>query len=329
MILAGDIGGTNTRLALFDAPPPAKPVAVEIFSSVEHSGLAPLVDSIVGDAGARVTHASFGVAGPVASGRVDGVNLAWDVDAQEIADHLGLRTVGLLNDLEANAWGISALGADDFAVLNQGQPLEGGNAAVISAGTGLGEAGLVWDGSRYVPFATEGGHADFAPRSEQEAALWRFLGGAGEHVSIERVCSGMGLLNIYEFLLASSGALESSAVAAARRTGDAPVRISEAAVDGSDAIAVRALEMMVGIYGAAAGNLALTTMATAGVYIGGGIAPKILTVIERGGFMEAFRSKGRMRALLDDVPVRVILNELTALYGAALHAAGGQPPRGA
>ena len=325
MLLAGDVGGTNARLALFDAPPPADPVEIAIYSSAGYVGLAELLDTFVD--GRTVSRASFGVAGPVQGGTVEGVNLAWDVDGEEIASHLGLAGVGLLNDLEANAWGIAALGAADFAVINEGVAVEGGNAAVISAGTGLGEAGLLWNGQRYVPFATEGGHADFAPRTEQEVRLWRSLGGETRHVSVESVCSGEGLVSVFEFLLSEDGEEAPGWLAEARGTGGAPAQISVHAIDGNDERAGRALELMVSVYGAEAGNLALVTMATAGIYVGGGIAPKILPVIEDGTFMDAFCAKGRLEPLLADIPVRVILNDLTALYGAALHAASHEPAR--
>ena len=307
MILAGDIGGTNTRLALFDGDP-REPAALTTYPSSVHAGLEEMVEAFLAEHSAQVERACFGVAGSVRDGHcVDTTNLAWPVEGSSLARALGLPAVSLLNDLEANARGIAALGPEDFAVLNDGDPNARGNAAVISAGTGLGEAGLYWDGERHRAFTCEGGHTDFGPRSEVEVDLWRFLAAEHGHVSYERVCSGMGLVNIYRFL--GGGPVEAA-------------EISRSALAGTDERAVRALDLMVSIYGAEAGNLALKVMATGGVYLGGGIAPKILAKLADGTFMRAFTTKGRFRPLLERVPVRVILNDRTALLGAALCAAG-------
>jgi glucokinase len=238
------------------------------------------------------------------------------VDGGRLAELLGLDSVGLLNDLEANAWGIQALGPEDLAVLNEGDPRATGNAAVISAGTGLGEAGLYWDGERHRVFASEGGHADFAPRGEVQLELYRFLAAEIGHVSYERVCSGMGIVNIYRFLLHSGSLAEPEWYRAA---DDKAAAVSTAASQG-DETADRALELFCSIYGAEAGNLALKVMATGGVYVGGGIAPKIVPRLQGGGFMRAFTDKGRLSRVLERIPVRVILNDKTALLGAALWA---------
>jgi glucokinase len=307
VILAGDIGGTSTRLALFDDEP-TEPAAFEVYASRAHAGLEEMVRDFLRHHPANVESASFGVAGPVRDGRVETTNLAWPVDGSSLAPALGLGRVSLLNDLEANARGIEALGPDDFEALNDGDPGATGNAAVVSAGTGLGQAGMYWDERRYRVFATEGGHTDFAPQNELEEDLRRFLAAEYRHVSYERVCSGMGLVNIYRFL----------------RERGAPdldgVEISRRALDESDQTCVRALDAMVSIYGAQAGNVALTLMATGGVYLGGGIAPKILPKLQEGRFMDAFVDKGRFGELLGRIPVRVILNDKTALLGAALAA---------
>lgn len=305
MILAGDIGGTNTRLALVDGDP-RDPAAVEIYPSGAHSSLEEIVRAFLAAHGAEPAAASFAIAGPVRDGRVQVTNLAWSVDAASLASTLRLDRVQLLNDLEANAWGLPVLRPEDFHVLNRGAPDSTGNAAVCSAGTGLGEAGMYWDGARHHPFACEGGHADFAPLTKQQEGLRDHLAGRYGHVSYERVCSGPGLVNIYEFL-GGSPSLE------------AP-DISERALAGSDGTAVAALEMFVEIYGAEAGNLALKLMATGGVYLGGGIPPRILPKLEEGAFMRNFTAKGRFADLLAGVPVRVILNDRTALMGAALAA---------
>lgn len=311
MILAGDIGGTNTRLALVDGDPRA-PEGFEIYPSAAHSSLEEIVSAFLATHPATPAAAAFAIAGPVRDGRVQVTNLAWSVDGKSLASALGLDRVLLLNDLEANAWGLAALDADDFHVLNRGRPGATGNAAVCSAGTGLGEAGLYWDGAKHHPFACEGGHTDFAPLTKQEEGLREFLAAQYDHVSYERVCSGPGLVNIYSYLAGSCSL-------------DAP-EISQRALDGTDETAVAALDMFVGIYGAESGNLALKLMATGGVYLGGGIAPRILVKLEDGSFMRTFTAKGRFAELLAGIPVRVILNDRTALMGAAL--AAGAPLAG-
>jgi glucokinase len=301
MILAGDIGGTNTRLALFDGDG-GGPEQLTTYESAAHGGLDEIVAEFLTAHPADLASACLGIAGPVEDGRCAATNLAWTVDAAVLADRLDIPAVRLINDLEANGYGIAALGPDDFDVLNAGDPEARGNAAVISAGTGLGEAGMYWDGERHRPFACEGGHVDFAPRSPIELGLHEYLMKRFEHASYERACSGMGLANIYRYL----GGPETD-----------PAEISEAALNGSDERAVTALDVMVSIYGAAAGNLALKMMALGGIYIGGGIAPKILPKLRDGAFMRSFVDKGRFAPLLERVPVRVILNDKTALLGAA------------
>jgi len=306
LILAGDIGGTNTRLALVDGDP-REPVALEIYPSKQHASLEEMARAFLTAHPAELEAACFGVAGPVRDGRVRVTNLAWPVDGASLAAVLSLDHVLLLNDLEANAWGIAALGPEDFHVLNEGRPDARGNAAVCSAGTGLGEAGLYWDGKRHHVFACEGGHTDFAPLTDLQEGLREFVAAEHGHASYERVCSGIGLVNIYRFL---TGGSELSAT-----------EISQAAMAGTDDHAVAALDLMIEIYGAEAGNLALKLMATGGVYLGGGIPPRILPKLEAQSFMRAFTDKGRFVDLLAGIPVRVILNDRTALMGAALAAA--------
>jgi len=322
MILAGDIGGTSTRLALFPARDRIlRPTVERTYRSREHRGLREIIGIFLAEHRYVIEHASFGIAGPVINGRVKTPNLPWVVDARDLAQELGLEATGLLNDLEANAYGVAALRPEDLAVLNEGAFDVTGNAAVISAGTGLGEAGLYWDGLRHRPFAAEGGHADFAPRNETEIALLRYLLRFYEHVSYERVLSGPGLQNIYAFLRDTGRATESQAIAEQMRSADPAAVISGAARDGSCALCARTLELFVSVYGAAAGNLALKVMATGGVYIGGGIAPQILEKLQSRRFMDAFLAKGRLEPLCRAIPVRVILNPKTALLGAARYAA--------
>ncbi len=307
MILAGDIGGTNTRLALFEGDA-SSPVRLEILPTDSAETLLELVAVFLADDADEIAAACFGVAGTVDGGRVAGVNLPWRVDARELEQGLDVR-VQIVNDLQANARGIEALEPSDFALLTSNHVDVDGNRAVVSAGTGLGEAGLFWDGARYHAIATEGGHADFAPRSSLEVDLYHYLAAQFGHVSYERICSGAGLVSIYRFLCGDE-----------RRLVDAASISAEALAEPSSQSS-RALDLFVSIYGARAGNVALGFMATGGVYLGGGIPPKILPRLREGGFMHAFRAKGRFVSLLQRVPVRVILNDRAALLGAARIAA--------
>jgi glucokinase len=320
VILAGDVGGTKTHLALFNDEG-GGPFELETFSSGDHWGLEPMVEAFLSEHSVTVDAACFGVAGPVQDRIVDATNLAWPVEGARLAALLHLEEVGLLNDLEANAWGLAALRPEDFVALSEGDPDARGNAAVISAGTGLGEAGLYWDGEHHHPFASEGGHADFAARDEIEVELYRFLAAEHEHVSYERVCSGMGIVNIERFLRARTGEPRPPWLEHELLAGDRAAAIGRAGLAGRDAVCVQTLELLCSIYGAAAGNLALKLMATGGVYLGGGIAPKILPKLQEGGFMRSFTAKGRLSDVLERMPVRVITNDKTALLGAALCAA--------
>lgn len=324
MILAGDIGGTWTRLAFFEAQG-GRPVMVvgKTYRSRDYDSLAQVVRQFGQDYGREVRHAAFGVAGPVRGGQAKATNLPWLIDCAQLAQELELelKNVGLINDLAANAWGVTALPATDFTVLNEGSANATGNAAVIAAGTGLGEAGLYWDGKRHHTFASEGGHADFAPRNELEIDLLRYLLARHHRVSYERVLSGPGLHNIYRFLRDTGRGSESQQIAEAMRDQDPAAVISQAALKGESELCVQALDLFVAIYGAAAGNLALKLLASAGVYLGGGIAPRIIEKLTDPAFVAAFTDKGRMRDLLQAIPVRVIMNDQTALLGAACYAA--------
>lgn len=320
--LAGDIGGTKTRLAVFEVEDAGlTTVSEQTYPSREHPSLDDIVQDFLERARPDCRQACFGIAGPVKGGRAETTNLPWVVDAGAMAVGFGFERVYLINDLEANAWGIGALGEDDFFMLNPGGADAIGNASVIAAGTGLGEAGLYWDGHRHWPFAAEGGHADFSPGSDLEIALLRHLRERFGHVSWERVVSGAGLVSIHGFLRAHRGIEVPPWLADDMGTGDPGAVISTAALAGRDPVCVEALDLFVHLYGAEAGNHALKIMATGGVYIGGGIAPKILERLKGPHFMEGFLAKGRMRPLLEAMPVRVILNDRTALYGPALYAA--------
>jgi glucokinase len=323
MFLAGDIGGTKAHLAFFEVVGGRlRRAEDETYSSRDHPGLAPILRKFLDKHPRPAERVCLGIAGPVRQGRVETPNLPWVIDADGLRTELGCGPVTLLNDLETNAHGIGALGPDDFAVLNPGVSAPG-NAALISAGTGLGEAGLYWDGKRHHPFASEGGHADFAPRTPLELELAAYLAGGLGHVSYERILSGPGLHNVYQFLRQRAGAAD-EVPGLMQRHGvqDPSAAIGLAGLSGESDLCRQALDLCASIYGAEAGNLALKLLATGGVFVGGGIAPKILPKLREPGFLEAFCDKGRMRPLMEAIPVRVILNPETALLGAARYAAG-------
>lgn len=320
MILAGDIGGTKTNLGLFDVVDGALTLRRErSFTSKNYSGLESIVEEFI-SSGNEAVAACFGVAGPVIEGRSITPNLPWVVESQLLAEQLGLDSLALINDLEATAHGIAELSPDEFVSLNEGTK-EPGNAALIAAGTGLGIASLFWNGRKLVPSASEGGHMDLAPRNQLEVQLLEHLLLKYGHVSVERVLSGPGLVNIYEFLRAANYAEGLPAIADRFEDHDPSGVISNAALSGECKLCVKALDMFADIYGATAGNVALLLKATAGMYVGGGIAPKIIDKLKDGTFMKAFADKGRLSSLLEAIPVRVIMNDKTALLGAARVAA--------
>jgi glucokinase len=323
MILAGDIGGTNTRLAFFEGTPDRlQPIQIEIFPSAQHAGPEEIVRKFLAAHPHAVEAVCFGLPGAVVNGRVETTNLPWVVDAKVLAAELGLVRVELINDLYANAHGIGLLEEADFVVLNPGVPGATGNRALISAGTGLGEAGLYADGrGGYHPFPSEGGHVDFGPRNDLEMDLLRYLMGRFEHVSYERVLSGPGLHNIYQFLRDTGRGEEPAWLAEHIAQGDPSAAISKSALEGTSDICVQALDIFVSLYGAEAGNLALKVLATGGAYVGGGIAPKIIRKLSSTAFMKSFSAKGRISSVLKDIPVRVITNDKTALLGAGRVAA--------
>jgi glucokinase len=322
MILAGDIGGTNARLACFQAQNGHLHLVSErVFPSREHSELGEIVSEFLRDSVIRPEIACFGIAGPVRNGRVETSNLPWVVEQSRLAKQIHLPATLLINDLEANAWGIGALGAADLVGLNAVSGPVAGNQAVIAPGTGLGEAGLFWDGTLHCVFACEGGHTDFAPQGEVQIELLRFLESRFGHVSYERILSGPGLVNVYEFLRDSGRGKESPELAAKIGKGDPAAVISGAAVDDSCPLAGSALDLWISVYGAEASNLALKLMATGGLFLGGGISPKILKKLKGPLFMEAFLDKGRMRALVESIPVQLVTNDKAGLLGAARCAA--------
>jgi glucokinase len=318
MILAGDIGGTNARLAYFQPQNGhLNLVSERVFPSREHSELGEIVTQFMDDSKTRPEAACFGIAGPVRNGRVETSNLPWIIEQSRLAKQIHLPATLLINDLEATAWGIASLAAGDLISLNQISGPAVGNQAVIAPGTGLGEAGLFWDGSRHHVFACEGGHTDFGPQGDLQIELVRFLQTRFGHVSYERVLSGPGLVNVYEFLRDRGCGKESVEFAAALKKSDPAAVISRAALDETESLAQQALDLWIEVFGAEASNLALKLMATGGLFLTGGISPKILAKLTGPLFMKSFLAKGRLRSLIEAIPVQVVINEKAGLMGAA------------
>ncbi|HLN82783.1 MAG TPA: glucokinase [Candidatus Binatia bacterium] len=323
LVLAGDIGGTKTSLALFSINrDKLRMEAGHNFPSKKYSGLTPILDEFRVRNNKRIDAACFGVAGPVVDGHVKTTNLPWVIDSQVLRQALRVDTVYLLNDLEAAAYGVFTLDNEEFYTLNEGTMHSTGNKALIAAGTGLGQAILYDDGRHFHALPSEGGHADFAPRTELEIELLRYLRARFGHVSYERVLSGPGLFNIYRFLKESRGMAEPPLLAERFAAGDDPAAvISTAALAKEAEICCTALDLFVSIYGAEAGNMALRFKSVRGLYVGGGIAPKILDKLKDGTFMRSFIDKGRYTELLAAMPVQVVLNPQAGLRGAAYYAA--------
>jgi glucokinase len=322
MILAGDVGGTKVHLALYDFID-GKPESSrdERYAAKEYSGLEEIVREFLG--AQTVTAACFGVPGPVRDGRLRLTNLPWTLDSRELSVSLGVNHVFLINDLEANGYGVDELTADQIYTLSEGDPSQIGNRALIAAGTGLGEGLLIWNGRTHTPYPSEGGHADYAPRNEDEIDLLRFLKQKyNGRISQERVVTGPGLTNIYEFLREVRGVDEPNWLAGRMAAEDPNAVITELALAAKSEICEKALDMFVSAYGAEAGNLALKLLSVGGVYVGGGIAPRIIEKIKDGRFMKAFTDKGRLSQLLVNMPVRIILDSRAALLGAAAYAEG-------
>ena len=321
MALAGDIGGTKTNMGLFSMGGDRPILNVfESYSSRQEVNLEEIIQKFISKHTDSVSSACFGIAGPVYHGRCKMTNLSWDVSEERIKNRFKWTHVSLINDLEATAYAIPILNSKDVLSLNGARLRKGKNIALIAPGTGLGEALLIFHKGNYFPVPSEGGHADFAPGSEFEAELWQCLRKRFGHVSVERVLSGSGLLNIYSWLKCYEKHMEPSWLTREIKKNDPAMVISKAALSGKDWLCLKALNVFVSILGAVSGNLALTGMTTGGVYLGGGIPPKILPVLEKGRFMESFISKGRFRAVLEKIPVRVILNDKAALLGAAQQA---------
>jgi len=322
-VLAGDIGGTKTNLALFtDEAGLNAPLAEATYPSADYPGLEMIARDFLSRTREEVDGASFGVAGPVVNGQAKITNLPWIMHEARLANAIGIPSVRLFNDLVALAYAVPFLTDKDLHVLNTGRAMSDGTIAVVAPGTGLGEAYVTWDGAAYQPQPSEGGHADFAPSNDLETGLLHYLLERFEHVSYERVCSGSGVVNIYDYLKDSGYAEEPEWLAEQMvSVHDRTPLIVEAALDEDTPcnLCKTTLEMFISILGAEAGNMALKVMASGGVYLGGGMPPRILPALEIGLFMDAFRRKGRMSRLMEDIPVYVIMNPKAALLGAACH----------
>jgi glucokinase len=319
MILAGEIGATGTRLAAFEKEGSRLQLVVEkTYMSQEHSSLSEIIAAFINAEGIAAHSACFGVAGPVRRGRSKISNLPWVIDSRDLARQLKLDSVGMINDLEAYAYGIDGLDSKDFVTLNAGSEDAEGNRAVISARTGLGVAGMYWDGFRHHPFACEGGHSDFAPRNALEMELLAYLQKKYGRISYERLLSGPGIKNIYDFLRDAHKVdepqwLKDQIGAAA----DPPALISQLAQEGKAAICDQTLSIFVSIYGAETGNCALNFLSTGGIFIGGSVAAKNVSKMKDPIFMESFLDKGRMVDLLKEIPVTIVLNDDSGIIGAA------------
>ena len=323
IVLAADVGGTKTELALFQIKK-GKLVSLknQRYPTSDHVSFVKAIHEFHEDQSMIINCACLGVAGPVDGDKVHGTNFAWEIDAKKLEKDLNIKTVLLINDLQANAYGLSALKKSDFEILCQGEKDEG-NTVVISPGTGLGEAGLFWDGSKYNPYATEGGHCNFAPRTELDLELFKFLQQKFDHVSWERVISGMGIMNIYQFLRQYRQVKEPKWLTEELKINNSAKVISAAALEKKDAVCEETMQLFLKYLAVESSELALKAKATGGIYIGGGIVPKILPLIDKKEFYDNFINVGRMKHLLKTIPVKIVLNDKTALIGAAYYAAMG------
>lgn len=323
MILAGDVGGTKTLLAIYEVDQERyRCVKKQRYASADYPTFTELLVSFLSDIEVlQVRAACIGVAGPIVNDDCIATNLPWVLTRQAISEQLGAQNVWLLNDLEATAWGVLDLPGQQFIELNPDARYQQGNSAVVAAGTGLGEAIIAWDGTAHHVIATEGGHTDFAPTNEQEIALLRFMMKKHpEHVSFERLISGEGLVNIYQFLKTLNYAEALPETEQQMAEHDPAAVIGEAGIEGSDTLCVDALTLFCRLYGAESGNLALKCLPYAGIYLAGGIGAKILPFLKNGEFMQSFLAKGRYRSILQKISIKVCINPEVALLGALSYA---------
>ena len=318
IVLAGDVGGNNARLAVVDLGGPIARITHERrYASREYPGLTPIVQRFCGEVGSRPDSACFGIACPVVGDDCTAPNLPWTVNRRTLATEIGISHTRLINDFVAVGYGIELLSPSDLATLQDGSPLPHAPIALIGAGTGLGQGFLLWENDHYRVMGSEGGHADYAPRGEQQIELLDFLRQRFHRVSWERLLSGPGLVNAYRYLAESGLASEQASVRAEMETDDPAAVIVRHGLARTDPLSDRAVDLFCEVYGAQAGNLALTVVATGGVYLGGGIAPRVVDRLRSGPFLTAFRDKGRMSELLSRIPVYVIMNAKVGLLGAA------------
>lgn len=326
MILAGDVGGTKVHLALYRFQQGSlEHVRDRKFSAPQYPDLQSIVREFLGtkdqQASDEIDAACFGVPGPVRKNVIQLTNLPWTLDGRQLSRDLQIEHLFLINDLEANGYGIAELTPEQLFILSEGDSRQVGNRGLIAAGTGLGEGVIIWNGKNHIPMASEGGHTDFGPHNDLEVELLQYLrSDLKGHVSWERVCSGIGIKNIYAFLRDVKKMEESSQLRQRMQEEDPNAVIGELGESSENELCAKTLEIFVSIYGAEAGNLALKILAHGGIYVGGGIAPKILKTMQNGAFMQAFCDKGRMRDLVSHMPVRIILESRAALMGAAAYA---------
>jgi glucokinase len=332
MILAGDVGGTKVHLALYNFDEgKLVPVRDEKFPAAEFACLDDAVKAFLApdetggkdDVRSQIIACCFGCPGPVRDGRLKLTNLPWTLDARDLQKSLGIEHIFLINDLEANGYGIPELAPDKVFTLHPGDPGSIGHRGLIAAGTGLGECLLIYDAKtrRHIPIASEGGHCDFAPRNDREIALLQYLRKKlSGRVSYERVIAGIGIRSVYEFLRDDQKLDEPQWLRDRMASEDPNAVIGQCAEDGSSSLCFETMKIVAAVYGSETGNIALKVLATGGMYVGGGIAPKMLKMLESGGFVEAFLDKGRLSPLLQTIPVRVILDDTCALLGAAAYA---------
>lgn len=323
-LLAGDIGGTKTNLGIFSMGK-RRPLmkCFKSYPSRDYNGLEDIIRLFFSEKSYRVSKACFGVAGPVEKGVCKTTNIPWVIDALKIKNIFGMKSVNLINDLSAMAAAVPYLTDSEVHIINHARPEKNGNISLIAPGTGLGQALLIYSENGYIPVPSEGGHVDFAPNNALEAGLLRSLWDQYDHVSIERIISGMGILNIYDYLK-STGKYKEPRWLSIKIKNDDPARvINESAIEKGQKLCLQTIDMFLSILGAAAGNLALTGLSKGGVYIGGGIPPKLLWRFKEDIFFRAFTNKGRFRGIMERMPVNIILNKNAGLLGAAITAFKG------